>query len=91
MTVDQVKISLQIRAALEFRLARALNIERADNLPIMSIAEIVSLLFGLYGQSNILGGFRETTSAIIGLIGEELFWSRPKAPAEEPVVSTMAN
>jgi len=87
MTVDQEKVSLEIRAALEIRLAQVLNIERADYLPVMSIAEIVSLLFGLYGQSNILGGFRETTSAIRVLIGEELFWRRPKAKSEGPEVS----
>jgi len=86
MTFDQVKVSLQLRAALEFRLAQALNIEHA-NLPVMSIAEIVSLLFGLYGQSNILGGFRETASAIIVLIGEESFWSRPPTNCVEPQAS----
>ena len=64
MTIDQEKVSLQIRSALENRLAQVLNIEHAD-LPVLSIAEILSLLFGLHGQSNILGGFRETASGLM--------------------------
>ena len=86
MTTQQEKIGLQVRAALETRLAQALKIER-ENLPVLSIAEIVSLLFGLYGQTNILGGFGETTSAIRALVGEDSFWRRPKSNSAEPLVS----
>ena len=90
MTIDQEKASLQIRSALENRLAQVLNIERAD-LPVLSIAEIVSLLFCLHGHWNIFGGFAETTSAMRALMGEELFWRRPKATADGPDVSTTVN
>lgn len=91
MTAEQIRVSLQIRMALEFRLAQALNIERSEDLPVMSIAEIVCLLFGLYGHSNVLGGFRETASAIRELIGEELFWRRPKPVEDDPDLSTAVN
>ena len=90
MTIDQEKVSLQIRSALENRLAQVLSIERED-LPVLSIAEIVSLVFCLHGHWNSFGGFAETTSAMRALLGEELFWRRPKATAEGPVASTMAN
>lgn len=86
MTAAQEKISLQIRAALELRLALVLKIERED-LPVLSLAEIVSLLFGLQGQTNILGGFGETASAIRALIGEDNFWRRPKSKADKPGAS----
>lgn len=82
MTIDQEKVSLQIRSALENRLTQVLNIERAD-LPVLSIAEIVSLLFCLYGHWNIFGGFRETASSIRALVGDELFWRRPEVTPDE--------
>ena len=91
MTVERIRVSLQIRMALEFRLAKALNIERSEDLPIMSIAEIVNLLFGLYGHTNFLGGFSETASAIRELIGEDLFWRRPKPAGDDSDVSTAVN
>ena len=82
MTMDQEKVSLQIRAPLENRLAQVLKIERAD-LPVLSIAEIVSLLFCLHGHWNIFGGFQETTSSIRALVGEDLFWRRPEVMPNE--------
>ena len=89
--LEQIRVSLQIRMALEFRLAKALDIERSEDLPVMSIAEIVNLLFGLYGQTNFLGGLAKTASAIRELIGDELFWNRPKSAGAEVEVSTTVN
>lgn len=86
MTTPQEKISSQIRTALEIRLAQVLKIERED-LPVLSLAEIVSLLFAVQGQTNILGGFGETTSAIRTLIGDDSFWRRPKPNSNEPTAS----
>ena len=86
MTTIQERISLQIRAALENRLAQLLHVERVV-LPILSVAEIVSLLFCLQGDWNTFGGFAETASALRALLGEELFWRRPKvAPSESEMV-----
>ena len=82
MTIDPAKVSLQVRSALENRLAQVLSIDRAE-LPVLSIAEIVSLLFCLQGHWNTLGGFGETASAMRALIGEELFWRRPKVAPKE--------
>jgi len=90
MTIDQEKVSLQIRSALENRLAQVIKIERAD-LPVLAIAEIVSLLFCLHGHWNTFGGFAETTSAMRALMGEELFWRRPNATDDGPDVSTSVN
>ncbi len=88
MTNDQEKVSLQIRTALENRLTQVLQTERAS-LPILSVAEIVSLLFCLHGHWNVFGGFAETASAIRALIGEDLFWRRPKGKPGEPEHSTI--
>jgi hypothetical protein len=88
MNLDHKNVSIQIRAALEIRLAQIVHVEHAD-LPILSIAEIVNLLFVLHGQMNILGGFGETTSAIRQLIGEERFWRRPMVKSDESTVSVV--
>jgi hypothetical protein len=87
MNVDQEKVSLQIRAALENRLAQVLDVERAD-LPVLSLAEIVSLLFCFHGHWNIFGGFRETASSIRALVGDELFWRRPESTVDESETPT---
>jgi hypothetical protein len=88
MNLDHKNVSIQIRAAVELRLAQIVEVDRED-LPALSIAEIVSLLFVLHGQMNILGGFGETTSAIRQLVSEELFWRRPKVKSDESAVSAV--
>ena len=88
MTTElQEKISQQIRLALEMRLAQAFKIEPKD-LPPLSISEMVSLIFGLWGQTNSLGNFSEMLHAILALIKDD-FWCRPKPKAEESVSPTV--
>jgi len=74
----------QISLHLETRLARVLSIERTA-LPPLSLSEIVSLLFVMFGDRNCLGASGETASAIIALIGDA-FWTKPEA-AEPAMVN----
>jgi hypothetical protein len=83
-TESQQKAGELIRAALGFRLSQALKIEY-NSLPPLSIAEILSLLFGLYGQTNSLGSFGETSNAIRALVGDEIFWCKPKVKPNETI------
>ena len=76
MNENQQAAYQQIRLHLETRLARVLGIERTA-LPPMSISEIMNLLFGMFGDSNCLGAFGETASAIIALVGDA-FWTKPE-------------
>jgi hypothetical protein len=66
----------QTRLHLETRLARVLNIEH-NALPVMSLSEIVNLLFVMFGDRNCLGASGETASAIIALVGDA-FWTKPE-------------
>jgi len=75
-------IYLRLRAALEARLARFLDIEPKE-LPAMPLCDIVSLLFCAFGDTNSMGGSGSTISAIIALVGRELFWEVPTQP-EQP-------
>jgi hypothetical protein len=79
------KILREIRAALEFRVASAIKIERED-LPVMSIGELLNFAFCLWGQTSSLGGYGATAGAIIQLIGEDLFWKRPEKELATPVI-----
>ena len=85
MKNEQNRVAAQIREMLEARIARLCRIERSE-VPVLSLAEITSLLFGLIGHTNFLGGFYETTSAIRTLVGDDSFLQRPKR-SQEPVQS----
>jgi hypothetical protein len=69
-------IAAKLRIELEERLSRVLKIDAAE-LPPLSMSDIVSLLFTLHGDTNSLASAGGTSSAIIALIGRELFWERP--------------
>ena len=58
------------------RLGRIFGIDPAE-LPPLSMSDIVSLIFTLHGDTNSLASAGGTSSAIIALIGRELFWERP--------------
>jgi hypothetical protein len=75
----------QLRLALETRLRQALKI---DTLPAMSIGEIVSLLFAMYGHLDLLGGYGTTMAAIHKLVGSDLLW-KPPQPAEPATAPTV--
>jgi hypothetical protein len=72
----------QIRLALEARLRQALN---TDTLPPMSIGEMISLLFAMFGQLDILGGYGPTMAAIHRIVGQDLLWRKPEAVAAPTV------
>ena len=87
MTTElQEKIGHHIRSALEARLAQALKIETSQ-LPPLSLGEITSTLFLMYGHLNILGGFGESCASVRALVGDDLYWQRPKPKSEEPAAS----
>ena len=73
----------QIRLHLETRLARVLDIE-CMALPPMSLSEIISLLFVMFGDRNSLGASGETASAIIALVGDA-FWTKPETAEPKTV------
>jgi hypothetical protein len=68
---------------LEARLRQALQIEE---LPPLSIAEIISLLFGMFGHQNVLGGFGATMAAIHKTIGTDLLWKVPEKSIDVTLV-----
>jgi hypothetical protein len=76
MNETHEKAYKQIRLHLETRLARVLSIERTA-LPPLSLSEIMSLLFIMFGHSNSLGASSETASAIVALVGDA-FWTKPE-------------
>lgn len=79
-TDTQQKSYAVIRAALEARLVDALKIDKKE-LPPLSIGDIVSLLFGLYGQTNSLGAYSGTMNGIVALIGQDALGERPTIEA----------
>lgn len=82
-------IAVRLRAELEDRLARIFKIDPAD-LPLLSMSDIVSLLFTLHGDTNSLASAGGTSSAIIKLIGRERFWEQPaEQPESEPTAPTV--
>jgi hypothetical protein len=82
----QKLIAVRLRAKLEGRLSRTLKIDPAE-LPGLSLSDIVCLLFTLHGDTNSLASSGGTSSAIIKLIGRELFWEEPKSEAVAPTVN----
>ena len=76
----QKLIATRLRAELEDRLARIFKVDVAE-LPPMSLSDIVSLIFTLHGDTNSLASAGGTSSAIIKLIGREVFWEEPKSEA----------
>lgn len=70
-------LAARIRAALEARLARHFDIDPKE-LPALSLSDIVSLLFLLYGDTNSLASAGGSAGSIIALVGKELFWETPK-------------
>jgi hypothetical protein len=71
-----------VRRPLQTRLVQALAVEESI-LQKLSIIELLSVLFGLWGQTNSLGAYGETVAAFRAILGDEI-WSRPKT---EPTVS----
>ena len=57
----------------------------------MSLCDIMSLLFALFGDTNSMGGCGSTAGAIIALIGHELFWETPKPEQRIDGGALMAN
>jgi hypothetical protein len=80
MSETQQIIYTQIRLHLEHRLAQRLKAEREalPALSMLSLAELVSLLFMFHGHQNVLGGFGESMAAVRALVGDEQTWARPK-------------
>jgi len=70
-------IYVRLRTALEARLARHFDIDPKE-LPALSLSDIVSLLFLLYGDTNSLASAGGSAGSIIALVGKELFWETPK-------------
>jgi hypothetical protein len=85
-TEIQKQLAARIRAELEDRLARTLKVDAAE-LPPLSLSDIVSLIFTLHGDTNSLASAGGTSSAIVKLIGRELFWETPAAQPTAPSVN----
>jgi hypothetical protein len=81
--MDNRKTYLVVRKALENRIRAAFGLESKD-LPLMSIVEMVDLLYCLWGQTNSLGNYSGAINSLRVLIGDQLMWEKPK-PEQEPV------
>jgi hypothetical protein len=85
----QKLIAIRLRAELEDRLARIFKVDVVE-LPPLSMSDMVSLIFALFGDTNSLGSSGGTCSAIIKLIGRERFWEQPaEQPESEPTAPTV--
>jgi hypothetical protein len=78
----------KIRTLLEARLVRLLGCEEGD-LRAIKLGSLAHFLFLLIGDSETMGGFNASLTALRDLIGFELMWSVEKTEAakvEEKVV-----
>ena len=66
-----------IRRPLQARLVQALCVDEKI-LAKLSVIELLSTLYGLWGQTNSLGAYGDTVSAFRVILGDELLWNRPK-------------
>ena len=75
-----------VRRPLQARLVQALNVDE-KLLANLSILELVSALYCLWGQTNSLGAYSDTVAAFRTILGDDLLWSRPKteAPVSEVI------
>jgi hypothetical protein len=81
--MDNKKTYLVVRKALENRIRAAFGLEPKD-LPLISVCEMVDLLYCLWGQTNSLGNYSGAINSLRVLIGDQLMWEKPK-PEQEPV------
>jgi hypothetical protein len=86
----QKLIAARLRAELEDRLARIFKVDVVE-LPPLSMSDMVSLIFALFGDTNSLGSPGGTCSAIIKLIGRERFWEQPAEQPESELTATTVN
>jgi hypothetical protein len=70
----------KIRTLLEARLVRLLGCEAGD-LHAMKLGSLAHFLFLLIGDSETMGGFNTSLTALRDLIGFELMWSVEKTEA----------
>ena len=80
--MDNRKAYLVVRKALENRIRAALEVEPKGPL-VMSIVEMIDLLYCLWGQTNSLGSYSGAYNSIRLLIGDQLMWEKPK-PEQMP-------
>jgi len=69
-----------VRRPLQSRLVQALGVDEKLLQPL-SVIELLSLLYALWGQTNSLGAYGDTVTAFRAILGDDLLWNRPKIEA----------
>jgi hypothetical protein len=88
--VDKRHIADAIRRHLERRVACLLNV-KPEELPRLKLGTLVHFMFLLKGDSEELGGFNTTMSAVLQLVGHELTWDIEEEPNTEPTAQAVIN
>jgi hypothetical protein len=83
MTPTESTLYFNIRKPLQLRLAQALQTDES-RLAKLSVSELLSIVFLLWGHTNSLGSAGETITGLRELLGDEL-WKRPKEPSAEVI------
>ena len=69
-----------VRRPLQARLVQAICADEKI-LAKLSVIELLSVLYGLWGQTNSLGSYGDTVNAFRAILGDDLLWNRPKVEA----------
>jgi hypothetical protein len=75
--INKEAVAVQIRNALECRLANVLGID-PKTLPALSLSEIIGVIFAVHGFTNSIGRYDDTVRGIRELVGNDLYWERPQ-------------
>ena len=84
---EQEKLQKRIHELLSIRLAHALQADQ-KTFRECSVAGLASVLFLLEGDQLTLGGSGDSLTALVALVGRDLFWKVPNfEKAEVPPIS----
>lgn len=81
--MDKKLAAERIRAILEKRIARTLDIKPAE-LPRLKLGTLAHTVFLLEGTGEELGGFNTTMTALVQLVGHEILWDFEPKEDEKP-------
>ncbi len=88
--MDRQLVAEKIRARLEKRIADILECKPSE-LPRMKLGTCLHFLFLLKGDSEEIGGFHASMSALLELVGPNLTWDIPEKESEESTPQTVIN
>ena len=80
--MNKLRVALKMREHFERRIAFLLDL-KVEELPKFRLGTLVHLMFALKGDSQELGEFDTTITAILQLLGRDVVWADPSEPDEE--------